>query len=94
MYNFTEKFSMGAKIGFLNGNADQSYSSANQYFYQYKEPNVSNEWSYSFSDYQNNQKWNQDGNSKYFGINFTRYIDDKKEFSGYYRYTNSDIDLI
>ncbi len=93
MYNFTEKFSMGAKIGFLNGNADQSYSSANQYFYQYKEPNVSNEWSYSFSDYQNNQKWNQDGNSKYFGINFTRYVDDKKEFSGYYRYTNSDIDL-
>ena len=33
------------------------------------------------------------GRTKYFGINFTRYIDDKKEFSGYYRYTNSDMNL-
>jgi len=93
LYNLSKKFKVGAKIGYLNGNAEQSYSSSNKSFYQYKKPNVTDEWSYSINDYQNSQKWNQDGNSKYFGINFTRYIDIDKEFSGYYRYTNSDIDL-
>ena len=93
LYDLSEKFTVGAKVGYLNGNANQSYSSSNKYVYQYKKPNVTTEWNYNINDYQNNQKWNQDGNSKYFSLNFTRYIDDKKEFSGYYRYTNSDIDL-
>lgn len=93
LYDLTEKFSFGVKFGYLNGNAAQSYSSSNSYSYQYKKPNVTNEWSYSINDYHNKQQWNQDGNSKYFSFNFTRYIDDKKEFSGYYRFTNSDIDL-
>lgn len=93
LYNLTEKFSFGIKFGYLNGNADQSYTSSNSYFYQYKKPNVTDEWNYSINDYQNKQQWNQDGNSKYIGFNFTRYVDDKKEISGYYRFTNSDIDL-
>ncbi len=93
LYAVTEKISVGAKVGYLNGNADQNYSSANKYFYQHKKPNITDEWSYSINDYQNKQQWIQDGSSKYFSLNFTRYIDDKKEFSGYYRYTNSDIDL-
>lgn len=93
LYDLTDKFSFGIKFGYLNGNADQSYSSSSNYFYQYKKPNITNEWNYSINDYQNNQQWNQDGNSKYIGFNFTRYVDDKKEFSGYYRFTNSDIEL-
>ena len=93
MYSPSEKISLGAKVGYLNGNAEQRYLSSSKYFYQYKKPNVTDEWSYSLSEYQNNQQWNQDGSSKYFSLNFTRYIDKNKEFSGYYRYTNSDIDL-
>ena len=93
LYNPSEKFSVGAKVGYLNGDAEQNYTSSNKYFYQYKKPNITDEWSYNINDYQNNQQWNQDGNSKYFGFNFSRYVDDKKEFSGYYRYSNSDIDL-
>lgn len=93
MYKLSEKFSLGAKLGYLKGKAKQSYSSANKYSYQYKVPNVTNEWSYNFNDYKNNQNWDQDGNSKYFSVNFTRSIDDQKEFSGYYRYTNSGIGL-
>jgi len=93
LYNPSEKFSVGAKVGYLNGDAEQNYTSSNKYFYQYKKPNITDEWSYNINDYQNNQQWNQDGNSKYFGFNFSRYVDDKKEFSGYYRYTNSDINL-
>lgn len=93
LYNISEKLSIGVKLGYLKGTAEQSYISVNKYSYQNKTPNISNEWSYNFNDYNNSQKWNQDGNSKYFSINFTRKIDHKKEFSGYYRYTNSDIDF-
>jgi hypothetical protein len=93
LYNLTNKITVGVKIGYLKGEADQNYTSTNKYSYQFNTPNISNEWNYSVSDYQNNQEWNHDGNSKYFSVNFTRYIDDSKEFSGYYRYTNSDIDL-
>ena len=93
LYSPTEKFSVGAKVGYLSGKAEQTYSSTHNYFYQYKQPNVTDEWSYSFSDYQNNQKWKQDGSSKYLSINFIRHVASDKEFSGYYRYTNSDIDL-
>jgi len=93
LYNPSEKFSVGAKVGYLNGDAEQNYTSSNKYFYQYKKPNITDEWSYNINDYQNNQQWNQDGTSKYFSLNFTRYINKDKEFSGYYRYTNSDIDL-
>lgn len=93
MYKPTERFSVGLKVGFLSGKAEQNYSSTNKYFYQYKVPNVTTEWSYNINDYQNSQKWNHDGNSKYISLNFTRHVDNQKEFSGYYRYTNSDIDL-
>lgn len=93
LYNLTPKITVGAKIGYLKGETDQYYSSANKSSHQYNIPNISNEWSYSINDYQNKQEWNHDGNSKYFSLNFTRYIDDNKEFSGYYRYTNSDIEL-
>lgn len=93
MYNPSDNFNVGVKVGLLNGDAEQKYSSSSKYFYQYKKPNVTDEWSYSLSEYQNNQLWNQDGNTKYISLNFTRHIDDKKEFSGYYRFTNSNIDL-
>lgn len=93
MYNPSEKIKLGAKIGYLTGNAEQSYSSSSKYFYQYKKPNVTDEWSYSLSEYQNNQQWKQNGNSKYFSLNFTRYPNNTTEISGYYRYTKSDIDL-
>lgn len=93
LYNLTNKITVGVKIGYLKGEADQNYTSTSKYSNQFNTPNISNEWNYNVSDYQNNQEWNHDGNSKYFSVNFTRYIDDSKEFSGYYRYTNSDIDL-
>jgi hypothetical protein len=93
MYDPSEKISVGAKIGYLKGKAEQVYSSSNKYFYEYNKANISDEWNYNLSDYQNSQSWKQNGSSKYISVNFTRYIDDKKEFSGYYRYTNTDINL-
>lgn len=93
MFKPTDKISIGTKIGYLKGTANQSYSSLNKYIYQYKKPNVTTEWSYNFNDYNIEQQWNRDGNSKYLSLNFSRLIDDGKEFSGYYRYTNTSIDL-
>ncbi|NWF89616.1 MAG: hypothetical protein HXY50_09160 [Ignavibacteriaceae bacterium] len=93
IYSPSEKLKLGAKIGYLAGNAEQNYSSSSKYFYQYKKPDVTDEWNYSLSEYQNHQQWSQDGNSKYFSLNFTRYPGNNTEISGYYRYTNSNIDL-
>lgn len=93
MYYPSEKIGLGAKLGYLKGKASQTYSSSNGYYYQYNKPNVTDEWNYSISSYNNIQRWDHEGRSKYFSFNFIRTIDDKKQFSGYYRYTNSNIDL-
>lgn len=93
LFKPTEKLALGLKIGYLKGNAEQSYSSVNNYLYKYKQPNITNEWNYNFNDYKNNQAWDKSGNSKYISLNFARFVDDEKEFSGYYRYTQTNVGL-
>ncbi len=91
-YALTSNIILGLKLGMLSGKADQDYSSGNYYFYQYKEPNVTPEWSKSYSNSNTVQKWNQDGNVKYVSINFTRKLNNK-EILGYYKYSTTNIDL-
>ena len=64
----------------------------NDYFSQYNTPNVTPDWSYYFSKSSTTQKWNQDGKTKYAGINFSS-RKEGKEFFGYARYSESRIDL-
>ncbi len=91
-YELTSNIIFGLKLGILNGKADQDYTSGNYYFYQYKEPNVTPEWSKSYSNSQTIQKWNQDGDVKYISLNFTRKLNNK-EILGYYKYSSTEIDL-
>ncbi len=93
LFKPSEKLTLGLKIGYLKGNAEQSYTSTNNYLYKYKQPNITNEWNYSFNDYNNNQQWDKSGSSKYISLNFARFVDDEKEFSGYYRYTQTNVSL-
>jgi len=92
-YKLTPKLNVGIKAGQLNGEADQKYNSTRSYFSQYNTPNVSDEWSYYFSDAITNQKWKHKGNTKYIGFNFKRKINESKTLSGYYRYSYADIDV-
>jgi hypothetical protein len=91
-YQLTPNLTLGVKAGLLNGNADQDYLSKNSYNYQYKEPNVTTDWSYNFSQSFTDQHWKQDGKTKYISINFSK-KSRGKEIIGYYRYTKADINL-
>jgi hypothetical protein len=92
-YKLTHKLKVGVKAGQLYGEANQKYVSTRSYFSQNNTPNVSDEWSYYFSDAITNQNWKHKGDTKYIGFNFKRKINDSKTLSGYYRYSYSDIDM-
>jgi hypothetical protein len=92
-YKISPKTQIGLKVGQLNGKADQKYNSISSYFSQYNTPNVSDEWSYYFSDAATNQKWKHKGDTKYIGFNFKRNVNESKTLSGYYRFSYSDIDV-
>lgn len=86
-------FKIGLKAGKLTGDAEQGYDFQTGYSSRHNTPEVSEEWSYYLSDSKTEQSWNRDGGSTYYGMNFTRYINDDKSFSGYYKFTKTDIDL-
>ncbi|MEW6194947.1 MAG: hypothetical protein AB1521_07325 [Bacteroidota bacterium] len=92
MYNFTEKFKAGLKFGVLNGLAEQKLISTDYYKHEYNNTSYDN-WSNSYSNSFNQQKWKHDGSSTYLGLNFTYKPDERKTINGYYRYSNGDEDI-
>lgn len=90
-YNINDKFTIGAKGGFLNGDVSQDHISLNSSTYQHNEPNVSDEWYYHMSDYNSTQSWKHDGSTKYFGFNFSKLIK-KNIVNGFYKYSSTKID--
>jgi len=92
-YKFSEHWSAGIKAGYLKGKAEQGNFLQTFYYSKRDTPDVSKEWYYNYSKSFTNQNWFHDGNTRYFGFNFLNKIDDKKEFSGYYKYSKSNIDF-
>ncbi|MFH1196982.1 MAG: hypothetical protein V1720_14895 [bacterium] len=92
-YNITPKFTLGLKVGLLNGKAEQDYNIYNMNNSDYQYPSPSSD-SYRNMYYSNSdQGWDREGNTKYFSLNFKRAIDENKTVKGYYRFTNSDLDI-
>jgi hypothetical protein len=92
-YSFMQKILLGLRGGILHGNADQNYSTGSGYFYQYNDPNTGSNWSINNSNSSTVQSWNHNGDTKYIGFNFSGNRNNSKVFSGYYKYTWSDISL-
>lgn len=93
IYQLTEKFSAGMKVGQLTGNAEQKYSYLNYYFYDYNNPQQQNNWSNHYSNASTTQSWNHDGTNKYFTLNFNYNIDESKSIKAYYKYSRSKEDI-
>ncbi|MEW6702883.1 MAG: hypothetical protein AB1298_09205 [Bacteroidota bacterium] len=93
MYQFSDKFNAGLKLGQLNGKVEQKYNYLNYYFYNYDATPTSNNWSNSYSNSSTVQSWNQDGTNKYFSLNFNYIVGEGKSFSGYYRYSKTKGDI-
>lgn len=92
MYNVTEKFKAGIKLGFLDGLAEQKLNSVDYYKYEYNDASY-DDWSSSFSNSDSRQNWKHDGSNKYFGFNFIYKPNEDKTITGYYRYTNGEEDI-
>ncbi len=94
MYEFTNKFSAGLKLGLLTGKTEQTYDNLHYYFYDYDATPTNNNWSSSYSNSSTVQSWNHDGTNKYFSLNFSYIIGEGKSFSGYYRYSKTIEDIV
>lgn len=92
LYKPSESTGLGVKAGILQGDADQVYNSRSFYFSQYKTPGEGTDWYYYYSNSSTDQKWNQDGKTKYLSFNFLR-NKENKGFSAYYKYSVTEIDL-
>ena len=92
-YFLEQKILLGLKAGILHGNADQNYSTGTNYYYRYNDQQKDPNWSVNNSTSSTVQAWNHNGNTKYFGFNFSGDKNNPKIFSGYYKYTWSDENL-
>jgi len=92
-YFIQHKILLGVKGGILHGNADQNYNSGSGYFYQYNNPQTDSNWSINNSTSSTVQSWNHNGDTKYLSFNFSGDRNNTKNFSGYYKYTWSDVNL-
>lgn len=88
-YNLDE-FSIGIKGGYLDGDVDQIHKDESKYIYQYQTPNVTENWSHSYSIYNSAQNWAQEGNTKYISLNFSKNYENHK-VKGYYKYSQSNV---
>jgi len=92
-YTWSRRFSAGIKIGYLSGEADQNYYSADSSMYTRGDSLQDNNWNYHYNRSFDDQKWNRDGHTWYLGADFDRTIDRDQRIGGYYRYSSSDQDL-
>lgn len=92
-YKFSPTLTVGAKAGYLTGNADQTYKSINSWKYDYRSPSPLTDYSKSYNESLTSQSWEHDGKNLYGSINLSRELKNKSLVNAYYRYTRSDIDM-
>lgn len=92
LYKVSESLNVGIKGGYLKGNSEQFYNSGDLYLYEYNNLQSSSNWSRSNSSSFTIQNWSQEGNTKHLTFNMEKILNDDKQLTAYYRYTDSDID--
>ncbi len=92
-YAFSQEFSAGIKIGYLSGEADQTYLTVDSSFYERGDSLVDSHWYYNHSRSRNDQQWSREGDTRYARVSFEKKLNRGRVLSGYYRYGKSDLDL-
>ncbi len=92
-YFARQKLLLGIKGGILYGTANQNYGAGNRYFYKYNNSQTDPDWNINNSESATIQTWSHKGDTKYIGINFSGDRKSPRVFSGYYRFTHSDVNL-
>lgn len=92
-FDVSANASLGIKAGYLQGNADQSYTVVDSSKYDYLPSGNPNRWSYNGNRSVTEQSWNQDGKNWYGRIHFRGKINPEARARGYYQYSKTEIDL-
>ena len=91
-YQSRSDFTLGTKLGYLNGHANQIYETIYFSEYSYQDRIIPENNGNSISDSQTKQNWDQNGKNWYGSVNLTKILKDKNQLNLFYRYTSSDID--
>lgn len=91
-YTFSREFSAGVKVGYLSGEADQTYLAVDSSYYS-RGDLTDQSWHFSHSRSRNEQRWDRDGDTRYVRLSFERKLKKGRRVSGFYRYGKSEIDL-
>jgi len=92
-YVLTPSASIGLKVGFLDGSANQTYSSSSEYNYSNDYEKELGNWYENMSVSGTTQSWERDGSTKYLGIYFDRKMSEETSLKFYYRYANTSLDI-
>jgi len=85
--------SLGLKLGYLSGTADQMDLSVDSSQYGQDNGSSNSNWSDYYYRSFSKEQWNHDGHTAYARASFSHKIERGRWLSGYYRYSKSDVDL-
>jgi len=92
-FDFSSNASAGIKAGYLQGNADQTYTAVDSSKYDYLPSGNPNQWSYNGNRSVTGQSWNQEGKNWYGRVHFSGKINPEAKARAYYQYSKTEIDL-
>jgi hypothetical protein len=91
--NFNSNSSGGLTLGYLSGDADQTYLVMDSSSYRYGTEGQDSRWSRSLGRSRTNQAWSRDGRTWYGGIQLEREFKRGRILRAHYRYSRNRIDL-
>ncbi len=91
-FHLVNGWAAGLKIGQLDGEAGQRFTTVDSSFYDYQRDNVVN-WAHNFQRFITRQNWDHDGQTRYAGFNFQGPVSKSVQVKTLYRFAQTDIDL-
>ncbi len=93
-YHFLAGWSAGVKIGQLDGDAAQVFNSVDSSRYDYDQTQSPNNRSHNYNRFITNQRWDQDGQTRYARFNLQGRIGKNARVRSYFRLAKTDIDVL
>lgn len=90
---FTAQTSAGFQLGYLSGTADQTDLSVDSSRYGQGAATNSDHWSDYYYRSLSTESWKHEGHTVYTSADFAHTIERGRKVAGYYRYSNSTVDL-
>ncbi len=92
-YEVERETYVGAKLGYLSGDADQDFHTVDSSLYARGDSLIDQNWYHNRSRGRTDQEWTRDGDAWYARLSFERDLRRGKHLAGYYRYKSADLDL-